>query len=88
MGKHTIITVETGPSSDKICVTGTIGDGRIGVMDFYKYRDGKLHEYGETITENDIGERIARIVFGRRDAVKKMISGLSSLYEIMEDNDG
>lgn len=73
-----------GPLSSKVCAFGRVKDmPEVGAMYICRYRDGKLHEYGAPVSEDNIGEPIVRIIFLEKESIKKMSESLAKLYRNM-----
>lgn len=73
-----------GPLSSKVCAFGRVKDmPEVGAMYICRYRDGKLHEYGAPISEENIGDPIVRIIFLEKEGIKKMSESLAKLYREM-----
>lgn len=82
--KAPTIILDEGMLSSKVVLVGMMGKPKIGVFRVCKYKDGLLHDYGEEITEEKIGEPLVTILFGSRDGIKKLADSLYNLYEQME----
>ena len=80
------IMLDDGPLSSKIAIVGrTAGNPSFGVLQIRRYKDRGRHEYGAEIREEDVGDMIVTIAFGKREGVKRMADSLQKLYESMED---
>lgn len=72
------------PLSSKVCAFGRVKDlPEVGAMYICRYRDGKRHEYGAPISEENIGDPIVRIIFLEKEGIKKMSESLAKLYREM-----
>lgn len=78
--KAPVIVLDEGTLSGKIVIVGTCGKiQKFGVLRVCKYKDGGLHEYGEELTEDKVGEPLVTILFGSADGVMRLADGLYKL---------
>lgn len=86
--KAPVIILDEGLLSSKIVLLGTMGKDRsIGCLRVCKYKDNRLHEYGEEITDELIGDPLVTILFGSADGIKKLSDGLYNLYRVITEEE-